>query len=390
MQKGRFIESGELTQPGDYRVLFKWGYLEWLLDDKRQIDEYYKNESYKGAMPAGFKIDSSGNYYLSVPRWHEGIPSSFNKIVVKDGKALLEPYPNIEMNKEGDSEAIQSVLGFEIDENDVLWILDQGHVCDRPSGHGSQKIVKWDIRSNKLIDVIIIPDEIAAYNASFLNDICVDNRSGYAYIADSGIYTDPLQGGLIVVNTHTNELRRVLHQHVSTQDAADFWFEINGVKIWKDVPMRTGADGITLSADKETLYWCPLTGRDLYSAPTASLRDFSISQETIGKAVVNRGDKGTNTDGMTGDSEGRVWYTMLEGMGIGYYDPGTDTMKEFVSDDRMVWVDTPQFDGRGNILFDSNQLHFLNKGELDYSRDDNLVIWQAYVGADVKSYLFPR
>jgi sugar lactone lactonase YvrE len=133
-----------------------------------------------------------------------------------------------------------------------------------------------------------------------LNDLVVDNANGFVYIADSGIFTDPLQGGLIVYNMRTGRLRRVLHQHESTQDVPDYWFKIAGKPVWKDRPMRTGADGIALSADRRSLYWCPLTARNLYSIDTAHLQDFSTPQETIAESVDDLGDKGTNTDGMCG------------------------------------------------------------------------------------------
>lgn len=387
MKKGHFVENGSLENVGDYSILFQWDHLTWdfELEDKKKA--FYDQEHYKGCMPAGFKMDSMGNYYLSVPRWNPGVPASFNRVVVKDGKPVLVPYPSWEWNEEGNPDRIQSVLGYEIDENDVLWILDQGRICDQDSVDGSQKIIKWDIKKNELIESIKIDDSLSSYKASFLNDIVVDNEHGFAYIADSGTGTDPLQGGLIVYDDKTKALRRVLHMHESVQDVADFWFTIDGTKVWKDMPMRTGADGIALSPDKKTLYWCPLTGRKLYSIDTALLMNFDTPDADLEAAVKLVGDKGTNTDGMVADSKGRVWYTMLEGMGMGYYDPATDSMTEFINDKRMVWVDTPQITADGCLIFDSNQLHFLCKGELDYTKSDNLIIWKAKVEDGVKSYL---
>jgi sugar lactone lactonase YvrE len=373
---------------GDYEILFQWAHLDWDFEDESSRKFFRDNEFFKGAMPAALKTDSAGNYYMSVPRWSAGIPATLNRVVMKNGKAVLRPFPDAKTNEEGSMDAMQSILGFEIDENDILWALDQGHVMDKPSLDGSQKIFKWDLKKNNFIGSIKIPDDIASYKASFLNDICVDNENGFAYIADSGIYTDPLEGGLIILNTKTNELRRVLHQHESTQDVDGFGFEIDGTKVWKDTPMRTGADGIALSHDRKTLYWCPLTSRNLYSIRTELLRDFKTTDEEIGKAVKDLGSKGTNTDGLTADNKGRIWYTMLEGMGMGYYDPAANSMNNFVSDKRMIWVDTPHIDNSGHILFSSNQLHFLNKRELDYTKPDNLIIWKAYIGEGVKSYLF--
>jgi sugar lactone lactonase YvrE len=372
---------------GDYEILFNWKHLDWNFKDKAVEKEFDENEYWKGAMPAGFKTDSKGNYYLSVPRWAEGIPGTLNKVVMKDGKPLLEAFPSWEMNKEGDSSALQSVLGYEIDENDVMWILDQGHINSRPSLDGSQKLVRYDLKKNKVLETIKIPNEIASYEASFLNDLVVDNKNGYVYIADSGIFSDPLQGGIIVYNMKTKQLKRVLNQHFSTQDVPGFKFSIAGKEVWKDAPMRTGVDGIALSADRSTLYFCPLTGRNLYSIDTSYLQDFTLPHSEIEKHVEAEGSKGTNTDGMAADNKGNVYYTMLEGQGIGMFDPETNKHSTFISDDRMVWVDGLQFDNKGYVLFNNNRLHELLRGELNWNDPYNFIIWKAYVGKKTGSYL---
>jgi sugar lactone lactonase YvrE len=351
--------------------------------------EFYEKEYWKGAMPAGVKIDHDGNYYVSVPRWAPGIPATVNKIEVVDGKPLLSAYPSWEMNKIGDPNALQSVLGWEIDENNRAWFLDQGHIEGAPCIDGAQKLVCWDITSNELVESIKITDEIASYKASFLNDLMVDNKNGFIYIADSGIFSDPLQGGLIVCNMRTKELRRVLHQHESTQDVPGYWFEIAGKKVWRNEPMRTGADGIALAADRKTLYWCPLTGRNLYCIATSLLQDMSTPHEEIEKAVINLGDKGdTNSDGLGADNKGNIYYTMLEGQGIGIYNPEEKTFKPFVTDERMIWVDGMTFDNRGHLVFNNNRLHELFGGELDWDNEYNLIVWKAFLGDDVKSYLY--
>jgi sugar lactone lactonase YvrE len=373
---------------GEYEILFHWNRLEWIFPDKDMEREFYEKEYWKGAMPAGFKTDQDGNYYLSVPRWAPGIPATVNKIVFVDGKPMLEAYPNWEMNKIGDPNALQSVLGWEIDELGRAWFLDQGHIEGKPCIDGAQKIVCWDIKRNELVESIKVPHEIASYQASFLNDLVVDNHNGFIYIADSGIYSDPLEGGLIIYNMRTKQLRRVLHQHVSTQDAPGFWFKIAGKPVWRDRPMRTGADGIALSADRKTLYWCPLTGRNLYCIDTALLQDFSTPHEVIEKSVRDLGDKGTNTDGMGADNKGLIYYTMLEGQGIGIYDPKAGTFRTFVTDERMIWVDGMTFDNKGYLLFNNNRLHELFGGELDWENEYNLIVWKAFLGEDVKSYLY--
>lgn len=373
---------------GDYEVLIKWSRLDWLFQDEAMKKEFYEKEYWKGAMPAGFKVDRDGNFYLSVPRWVLGIPATVNKIEMVDGKAMLSAYPSWEMNKVGDPTALQSVLGWEIDEFNRAWFLDQGHVNGKPCNDGDQKLVCWDLTKNELIESVSVPTEIADFTASFLNDLVVDNANGFIYIADSGIFTDPLQGGLIVYNMRTKQFRRVLHQHVSTQDVPGFWFKIAGRPAWKDRPNRTGADGITLSADRKTLYWCPLTGRNLYALDTALLQDYTISDDEIEGAVQDLGDKGTNTDGMGADNHGTIYYTMLEGMGIGVYDPMKRTFNKFITDERMNWVDGMTFDNHGYLIFNNNHLHVLFDGDLDWNDENNFIVWKAYLGEGVKSYLY--
>jgi sugar lactone lactonase YvrE len=377
-------------QIGDYEILFHWPHLDWLFDDPQAEAEFRAGEYWKGAMPAGVKLDRHGTYYVSVPRWEAGIPATVNRIEFVDGRPMLAAYPNWEMNRAGDPAALQSVLGWEIDEQGCAWFLDQGHIQGAPCADGAQKIVCWNMERNTLLDSIPIPDHIASYQASFLNDLVIDNANGFIYIADSGIFSDPLQGGLIVYNRRTRELRRVLHQHASTQDLPGYWFEIAGKKVWRDRPMRTGADGIALSADRRTLYWCALTGRNLYALETRYLQDFSIPHAEIEAAVQDLGDKGTNSDGMGADNRGAIYYTMLEGQGIGVYNPAGGSGRAFrtlFSDPRMVWVDGLTFDNEGNIIFNNNRLHELFGGELDWADPYNLIVWRAFVGDGVKSYL---
>ena len=101
-----------------------------------------------------------------------------------------------------------------------------------------------------------------------------------------------------------------------------FRFEIDTEPVYRNKPIRTGADGIALSADRGTLFYCQVTGRNLYAVDTRLLRNFDVPDSIIRDSVQTLG-KGTTTDGMHADNQGRVFYTMLEGKGIGYYSPYT-------------------------------------------------------------------
>ncbi|MGF7031636.1 sugar lactone lactonase YvrE [Paenibacillus mucilaginosus] len=378
-----------LTAP--FEMVYHWNRLDWNFNDPAMKQEFESKQYWKTAIPAGVKVDSQGRYYVSVPRWYPGIPASMNRIVMKEGKPLLEPFPSWEMNRAGDPDKLQSVLGYEIDEQNRIWMLDQGHIASQPSQPGSQKLVVWDLTENRLIDSVPIPEHIASYTTSFLNDLVVDNRNGFVYITDSGNGSkdSPVAAGLVVYDMKAKSFRRVLHQHFSTQDFPGFRFSIMGKPVFQDRPMKTGADGIALSADRRTLYYSPLSARNLYAIDTALLRDFDTPMEKIEQSVTALGSKGTNTDGMHADNQGNVWYTMLEDQGIGRYSR-EGKFQPFVSDDRMLWVDGVAFDQKGSLIFNSNRLHELRGTQetVDWTHPYNLVIWKAYAGPGVKSYLY--
>lgn len=389
----RYFFQDEKGKIGRYQILFHWNHLDWNFPNLRMKQVFEANRYWRHAMPAGIKVDQQGNYYVSVPRWAEGIPSTMNRIVIKNGKPLLEAFPSWEWNKAGNPGVLQSVLGYEIDENNRMWLLDQGKIAYAPSREGSQKLVIWDLNTNQLIDSIKIPNEIASYRTSFLNDLVVDNKHGFIYITDSGNgWPDhPVVGGIIVYNMRKKTFRRVLDRHYSTQDFPGFVFEIDSKPVFKDRPIKIGSDGIALSADRSTLYYCPVTGRNLYAIDTALLRNFQTPLDEISRAVKAIGSKGTTTDGMHADNRGNVFYTMLEEKGIGVYSPKNNRFHRFVSDDRMLWVDGVAFDQKGSIIFNSNRLHQMferNQDEIDWSNPYNLIVWKAFVGKNVKSYLY--
>lgn len=134
------------------------------------------------------------------------------------------------------------------------------------------------------------------------------------------------------------------------------------------VDVSTGTDGIALSADGETLYFGVVSGRDIYSVPTAVLRDgSSAGRAKAVKSVTKIVQKGVS-DGYETDSEGRIYVGSFESNAINVVYPGNGSVETFVRDPRMGWTDTMSIvtlggtgngtegEGRGYLYFTENQL----------------------------------
>ncbi|KAJ3577835.1 hypothetical protein NPX13_g2734 [Xylaria arbuscula] len=263
---------------------------------------------------------------------------------------------------------VQSVV---VDTLDRLWILDTGRVIG-PDGslllaaYGGPKLVGVDLTTNKVFKTIVFPPEVA-YADSYLNDVRFDLRSsvsesgqGIAYITDSSFAG---RNAIIVVDLGTEESWRHLESLQSVRGESQFLSFIWGQPAYytssTDSPLTTnptGADGIALSADGETLYFGPFASRYLYSVPTARLRARGSTSELLAQqSVVNHGQKGAS-DGFETDSNNLIYVGNGELNAINVFNPANGTTSPFVRDPRINWVDTMSAATDGYLYFTSNQL----------------------------------
>ena len=129
-----------------------------------------------------------------------------------------------------------------------------------------------------------------------------------------------------------------------------------GLPITRIIYGADGADGITLSADGEMLYWTAVGSRYLYSVPTAILRDNSPISELLAQAsIASHGVIGIS-DGLETDSNGLVYTGNFEQNAINIFDPASGMTRVFVRDPRIGWTDSMSIATDGYIYFTENQL----------------------------------
>ena len=236
---------------------------------------------------------------------------------------------------------IDTPLGITKDNQGGLWIVDMGqHI-------GKTRVWGFDIKTGALISKIDIPTDIAPKN-SFVQDLVVDRKNGWIYLAD---IPNP---AIIAINMNNNEIRR-FGNHVALQPEADAKMVINGVDIMLGgQPTNNGINPITMSADNNTIYFGAMNGKSWYSLD-ATLFRAKASDEQIGNSIIRVGDKPVS-DGATTDGHGNHYFTNLNDNGVDVLN-NKGQLTSLVRDSRFDWPDNVSLDTNGWLYVAVNQLH---------------------------------
>jgi sugar lactone lactonase YvrE len=297
---------------------------------------------------------------------------------------IFEPWPSIEMNQRylsGDSSGLNSILGFEIDKDDNLYILDQGRIKKNPALENSTKLLNYSLKDGQLKREYIFNSDIADPSNSFLNDVVIDKKNKLAYITDSGNSISEsisdYKPGIIVLQLEDDKQYKLLTNHHSVFPDQSFWLHIEKEPVInKTNPMMTGVDGIALSCDGEALYYCPLSGRMLYSILTKDIHN-AIEKNQLNNITVYEGFKKEASDGLLASSKGYLYMTGIETGSIYISNSIEQDLLRFNYKDfdsfqgniTTMWPDTLAIHD-GYLYFVSNQLNNFPHN-IDYKNPKN-------------------
>jgi len=290
----------------------------------------------------GIAISQQDRVFVNFPRWSDDTPISVAQIV--DGKII--PYPNEAWNNWDSKEIVKNkficVQSVVVDNLNRLWVLDPGYELSTDRIQGAH-IYVFNLENDSLIRDYSIPIADITDN-SYLNDICIDNQKGIAYISDSNI------GGIVILDLKTGKVRRVLGNHHSTLS------EVNQIVIEGYVRNHAvSSDGIALDPDKKTLYYCALMGENVYRVPTRFLLDTTLNEKQLGNYVEKFAKTGAN-DGIAFDKKGNLYLSSLEKNAISIVD-SKGVVQELVSNDKIQWPDSFSFDSNEILYFTTSQIH---------------------------------
>jgi sugar lactone lactonase YvrE len=317
--------------------------------------------AFNGPMPTGVTVANDGRIFVNFPRWGDNV--KYTVAEVRDGKTL--PYPNAEINHYGaaDNQAdkLVSVQSVVVDPTgNRLWILDTGSIAFGPVEPGGPKLIAVDLKTNKITKKIIFSAEVAL-TTTYLNDVRFDlhrGAEGMAFITDS---SSTGSNGIIVVDLASGKSWRRLNDHLSTKPDPVFVPVVEGeiLQLWipghPPATFAVGADGITISPDGKTLYYCPLTSRHLYSVSVDALADQVKSDADVAATVKDLGEKGGASDGLESDAQGRVYLSDYEHDAIRRRNAAGE-IETLVHDPRVLWPDTLSLAANGFLYFTANQI----------------------------------
>ncbi|MFH6991814.1 L-dopachrome tautomerase-related protein [Flavobacterium sp. FlaQc-48] len=245
-------------------------------------------------------------------------------VEIVNGKAI--PYPSESYQKNGKKASdatFDAMLGLIFDKNNQLWVIDMGLEL------GKTRLWAFDISKNKVAQKIELPLSVAP-KGTFTQDVAIDEKNGFAYLAD---IANP---GIIVLNLNTKKVRR-FSGHSSLQ-AEDKDMIIKGkVTHFKGKPARVAIDPITLSNDRETIFFGAMNGNSWYKVPAKLLRE-GKNDSVIISTIEKAGNK-PFSDGAITDAQGNHYFTNLQDHAITKLDL-TGKLTNIVQDkEKLLWPD---------------------------------------------------
>ncbi len=316
---------------------------------------------FSGPMPTGVTVSHEGRVFVNFPHW--GDPVKFTVAEIVNGKAVAYPNAQVnQINKAHPGDCIYSVQSVVVDPDDRLWALDTGSLKLGPNVPNGPKLICIDLKTNTITRKIFFPRSVVT-PGTYLNDIRFDLRrgkAGTAFITDSGAKSDD---GIIVVDLASGNSFRRLGKDPSVKPDTKVIGIVDGMPLMErkhglspQVP-KFASDGIAISRDGKTLYYCPISSRQLYSVSIDAMMDRKKSESDVAATIKDLGVKGMS-DGLESDSSGGIYVGDEEKNQVKYGKPG-GPYKVIAQVAPRFWIDTMSVATNGYLYFTANELALL-------------------------------
>lgn len=307
--------------------------------------------------PTAVVMNSEGRTFMTVHWFDRNEP----QVVEVTGRTTYRPFPNEQWNRGFGSgnDAFNQPLGMVIDRQDRLWTVDCGVFpavndggADLPAQ--SPRILAFDSKTGQNVYNLALPEDTCP-PGTYPQDLAVDDVNEFAYLADIGGSRQP---AIVAINLKTQQVRRFEAHTSLAAENVDLMLE--GKKLtFPDAAgnvqsARIGINPITLSADKNTIFYGPMCGLGWYSVPSALFRD-GASDEAIAAAIQRVANKPV-CNGATTDASGNHFLTNMGENAIDRID-SQGRISRIVQDDRLIWADGLSVAPDGWMYTGVNQLN---------------------------------
>jgi len=322
----------------------------------------------------GVAVAPSGRIFVNFPRWEKDVPISVAEVMEGD---KLKPYPDEAWNswsnlkQPSPADAFVCVQSVTVDPQGFLWVFDPAAPGNEFIVPGGPKLVKIDLRTDKVVQVIRF-DTTAAPQGSYLNDVRISPDGRHAFLTDSG-----QRGALLVIDLPNGRPRRVLDGSPLTQPEPGVVPHADGHELRRPdnrIP-AFAADGIALDPTGRTLYWQNLVGQTLYRVPTAALIDAKLPPARVA-AAVERVAQTHVADGLWMDKAGYLFITNPAENAVDMRAPdGTTTT--VAKDDRLRWPDSMAEGADGSIYVTASHIQDMAQfHERGSTRNGPTTLWR--------------
>ena len=305
--------------------------------EEKKEEKVLQNVAQFDTRPGNVAVSKDGRVFATM---HPLDASNFQLVEVKNGS--IEPFPSADYQKNGataSNDKLDTPLGIRVAKNNVLWIIDMGQNL------GKTRLFGFDIGTKKEVFRFEFPQDVAP-KGSFIQDLAVDEKNGWVYLAD---IANP---GILAVDINNKTVRRFADKVV---EAEDIDMVIDGKVIhFGGAPARVAVNPITLSYDRNTLFFGAMNGTKWYSVPASVFREEKEDSE-IAKVIQVVGAKPIS-DGVATDKNGNHYFTNLQEYGLDVLNASGE-LQPVIRDKSIDWPDNVAVGNDGWLYVVVNQLH---------------------------------
>ncbi|AYL99457.1 gluconolactonase [Mucilaginibacter celer] len=327
------------------------------LNAQSQQGKLIEVASFGQNQPIGVTVAPKNNrLFVSFPH-HQ--PYLYGLTEIINGKRV--PFPDAEWNKydmQNPDNHFVNVQDLYADDQNNLWILDSApagaaSVLDKGNNakQGRFKLIKIDLAENAIKQIYTFDD--LPKEKSALNDMCIDNSKGLAYLSDPGLHA------IVVLNLASGKSRIVLKDDKATIVQLGLKLHLDGEDVVDQSgnPFVSNVNGIALTKDNKYFYFRAINQTKLYRIETRFLADETLTDTDLSAKVQTVAETGI-CHGMIADSRGNIYLSDSPDHAIQYVTP--DGQVHFlVKDERLIWPDSFGISSDGYLYLSASQMNRL-------------------------------